>query len=232
MVKPEITTLEGGPLDAALFPEVAINPEQPFEPGEIPEVIPLLIGLRRHILAKRIETTEKKIEQSKRDHEVIHFVGKSIIQGEGYLAVNKDNMLRPTSKYQRSAAQKLEKLTTERRIKQAHVHNIAVSYPNPNVEHVEVVQHDRFDLFPDHLSGAPQKRSERYTVNQNVRSHMGGKREIHHLDKNFANVIAEPARKINKLRSKRNKLLLRQLALEKTAEDKATRRGEVSTEGS
>ncbi len=123
------------PVEASI-PESMLPGELPFDTtldregvistGDVPEIIPAFLGVRKIVAERRIARAQAKIESPS----VMGHVAESILKGKGYGSL--DNPLRPILLRDRIAANRLERITHRRRGKSMRSTNISNTYPHIN----------------------------------------------------------------------------------------------------
>jgi hypothetical protein len=207
-------------------PETTLNPETPvhlmndidtsydratiLSNASIPEVVPVMLGLRSLIAERRIARTQEKIEVLAERDKVIRYVGESIMKRVGYYKVKPEPgvnpALRPVTWQDRRAALRLEKITGKRRNHQVEAVHLSDSYPG-------IENHGSRNPLHAYTPGTRSKR-ELWNVGKNHKHHHHAQEKIKRLDKRFMKVVGQPSKKIDRLAKKRDKLIVKSKAIE------------------
>jgi hypothetical protein len=176
----------------------------------IPEVVPILLGLRARLTERRITRAQTKVEKLAEQEPVIRFVGKSLIQGKGYQ--RPDESLRPSTFGERRAAKKLDKIMSNKRRRQRFANNISDRYL--------VVKHGSQGDIPREpdfeQAGTSLSWLEERNNRKNARTSRRLNRQINRRDRRFAaRIVTKPHRKAERLIKRRNKLVIKHAAIEK-----------------
>jgi hypothetical protein len=226
------------PLNPEMFPE-SPNPESmPDRPidttfdrdaliasAPISEAVPVLLGLRTFINERRIARAQRQVERLATTQRVVGLVGRSIIKdstitptlarvygldrslvNKGYM--HEDNPLRPTSLQEHRLVKRLSKVTGKRRVNQNMSGHLAASYPD-----VVGSEQTLSPLF--NQTGKKLSIGERRHLGKNARHHRVLQRKMARQDKRFAKTVSLPARKAQKHAERRDKLVIKQAAVER-----------------
>ena len=173
-----------------------------------PRIPPIFLGLQARLLQRRLENTEEKLlELSHRAPTLrerkAQFIGSSILNIKGYWTDGAE--LRPTNLRERLTARALESLAEMRRTRIARAHNTALLYsPRGN------------DGFSPDFTGPGDRATfpEKYENWRKSRKYGKDVSQAERRDQAFAWVISPRVAKINRLTQRRNRLLLKQHAVE------------------
>jgi len=128
-------TLDASPLDPLVFHENNIPrlPSVQYE-GELPKVRPILLGIRKYLVDKKLERDDAhldaRLDKLEHKRDVALHVGEAIVLHSKY--AERDHPQRPVSRGERRTARKLEKLMFERRHHNAIRTNIYNAHPGVN----------------------------------------------------------------------------------------------------
>lgn len=220
------------PIRPELFPAItevdtSLNTDKILAASEIPEIVPVMLGLRQAITEARVDFAQRKLEKLAKEHKVARAVGKAIIQGKGYMDESFPD--RPTTRSERIIANRLERTTLKRRLKQvkaSHLHNAVGHSDRPITRLGEDLR--------DPTTSQPVRRSsaETRSISSNQRTFKslssgigwGGFGSIKSLDKHFTWIMDTPAEDAKKHIVKRDGLIVKREAIVRARHNKAARR--------
>lgn len=223
--------------------DATINRAEILDTEEIPELVPVFLGVRKWLAERRITKSQAEINKLADDHAVIRYVGESIIKGKGYLRhevedpenPNKkiNNIDRPTTPSQLKATRKLERIAEKRRREQVEASHLAASYPviyknkedavppSPEPQHIikvlpaeEIVEVEEKEEVPP----LRQSRKELANVRKNSKTFDHLTHKTHELDDKFKVITHGPARRSEILRDRIVKNMVRTQAIDDARE--------------
>ncbi|MCA9330982.1 hypothetical protein KC957_02960, partial [Candidatus Saccharibacteria bacterium] len=155
--------------------------------GEIPEIRPVFLGIRRYLTERKLRSLDKAIEESPdQTNSVVRNAAEKIIRGKSYVDSGKGSgpadSLRPTKRKDKSAIRKLEKLTDKRRKHQIEANYMVDAYPE--IEDHDVQEPDR------HNPEVPRSWLEQRNVDGAGKVLHHTEHKHHRIDRKFANIVA------------------------------------------
>lgn len=203
LVSPVDTPVPEGMLPDAEPIDTTIDRIELLKEKEIPELVPVFLGVRKWIAERRIKKSQAEINKLAGDYLVIRYVGESIIKGKGYLRHEVEdpenpkekitNIDRPITPSQLKAARKLERIAEKRRRNQVEASHLAASYPV-----VGGVGWRGENVVPFPF----QSQKEMANVRRNLNTFDHLKHKTHKLDDKFSAIVHGPARRSAILRGR------------------------------
>ncbi|HSW85250.1 MAG TPA: hypothetical protein VLF79_01385 [Candidatus Saccharimonadales bacterium] len=187
-----------------------LSPSPVLTGGTVPKVRPILLDLRNRLLQRRIDKIEGSIDQlshpsqSMLEHEeMARHVGRSILTSKGYWPHTESR--RPYTLKRTMAARALESLDARRRKNVARAHSTAKLFKASDTEH----------FVPDFEGSNPHPtRFEARDTRSHAKSYNKNMRQAARRDRMFASIVSPRSAYAQRLLRKRDKLSLKQQAIE------------------
>jgi hypothetical protein len=205
----------GAPIDTT-FDRAAI-----LRSATIPEIMPVMLGLRRYLNERRISKVEDEVVDLEKRRQVIHHVGKSILQHTSYHKTS--DSLRPGTSAEKAAASRISKIVATKREVVGSAHGLSTPIRAGKDEH-------GVNLYPDNLLTLPKNASLGTKVSTARRrsSHNNHIHEAHHLDHKFRTEMELPTLRSGALRADHERLIAKSQAIDeariKREENRADKR--------
>jgi hypothetical protein len=175
--------------------------------GHVDEAVPALLGLRTRIVERRIEAKQTKLEELAHRQKIAKHVGEAVIRDKSYSQPHDPE--RPHTVAAKHMARRLEKVHAKRREEHGHAHAMSSRMHGGTATTI---------LTP---KGRPSrdKIRDRYNIEEahrfrNLYNFTKTVHEADHLDHQFASIIGAPSQKADKVRDKRDELVVKAKALE------------------
>jgi len=186
----------------------------------IPMAMPALLGLRKVLAKRRVESANQRLPELERHRRVAHFVGKALLLNHSYTHhYNKDgspNIYRPVSRKELKTARRLDEINNMRRRHQAYHYSLARPFAENGFRDYRATEHindiSRLDMPPN-----PTKAEAKH-ARKSQKRYGQSSRAIRQFDKDFRSEISKPSEKAEHVIRKRERNVVTVEAIERRQE--------------